>query len=98
MLEFDPKLTETDNKWSPSERETMKNIAVRVDCFLQFLSQRPETWIVVVSHGVWIETCFRIHCPEALGDRRVYNCDMFAGECVSVGGTFVRLQKIKKLN
>jgi hypothetical protein len=64
---------------------------------MQELVQRPETNIVVVSHGVWIEVCLNMLCPGALehGRRRVYNCDMFSGECVSANGQFLGLEKFE---
>jgi broad specificity phosphatase PhoE len=65
--------------------------------FMQHLVQRPETNIVVVSHGVWIEVCLTMLCPSALeyGQRRVYNCDMFSGECISEDGRFLGLEKFE---
>ena len=79
-------LTESDELWKMDKRETMLELQERVQHFFQnCLVQRSETNIVVVSHGVWIEVCLNLLCPSALefGNRRVYNCDMFAGECIS---------------
>jgi broad specificity phosphatase PhoE len=100
MLEFDPSMTETDEAWKATSRETINQIRDRIATFLQTLVERPETNVVIVSHGVWIETCFQVFCPEALdyGQKRVNNCNIFAGECVSnKKGEFVRLQNVHQL-
>lgn len=94
-------MTEDDQAWSPRIRETIDQLQNRVAEFLSnCLVQRPETNIVIVSHGVWIEACFHRFCPEALdhGKRRVYNCDIFAGDCVSKNGKFVRLQNMQQIH
>lgn len=96
---FDQKMTEEDKEWSPRDRETVNHMARRIDSFLHWLVQCPQSNIVVVSHGVWIETFFQMYCPEALdhGKRRVYNCNMFSSECVSVNGKLVRLQNVRQI-
>lgn len=87
-----------DEAWKLDERESIPDVIQRVNFFLQWLIQREETNIVVVSHGVWIECCLHAHCPQALpqGDR-VHNADLFAGECVSVGGQFRGLENVRRL-
>jgi broad specificity phosphatase PhoE len=92
-------MTERDEAWSATHRESMDELAARVTNFLQSLAQRSENNILVVSHGVFIEVCLNRFCPAALGygSRRVYNCDMFAGECVSFQGRFLRLQHFRQI-
>jgi broad specificity phosphatase PhoE len=93
-------MAEIDEAWSPVRRETLIDIQHRINVFLQELSERPERNIVVVSHGVWIECCLHAQCPEALdhGKRRVHNCNIFVGECVSRDGKFVRLQNVHPIH
>ena len=93
-------MTEHDDGWSPDRRETFGDIQHRISTFLETLSRRDETNIVVVSHGVWIERCLLEHCPEALdhGRNRVHNCNIFVGECVSRDGKFVRLQNVNRIH
>ena len=91
-------MTEEDEGWTLNERETYNDVVQRVNQFLNKLVKRPETNIVVVSHGVWIECCFYAHFPAALvsGDR-VRNCDLFAAECVSVDGIFHSLRNVRRI-
>lgn len=84
-------MTENDDHWSPVNRETRDDVANRVNSFLKWLCKRKETNIVVVSHGVWIETCLATFCPGALGDRRVYNCDAYAAKLISRNGQLLNL-------
>lgn len=97
-IHFDPTMPLEDETWQLTERESITDVMQRTNHFLRWLIQRPETNIVVVSHGVWIECCFYAHCPEALpqGDR-VSNGDIFAGECVSFNGTFQRLENVRRI-
>ena len=98
-LAFDPNMTEADTAWRPDARESIQDVQQRIAAFWEFLVQRPEDNIVVVSHGVWIEACIHRYCPEALdhGRQRVYNCDMFAIECNSKDGRFVGVSNARKL-
>ena len=98
MVHFDPSMTVEDELWKLTERESVPEVIQRVNQFLHWLVQRPETNIVVVSHGVWIECCFYVHSPQTLanGDR-VRNCDCFAAECVSMNGMFQRLQNVRRI-
>mmetsp|Transcript_53963 Transcript_53963/g.155798 ORF Transcript_53963/g.155798 Transcript_53963/m.155798 type:complete len:94 (+) Transcript_53963:124-405(+) len=93
-------MTENDDAWSPDRRETLPDIRNRISQFFEQLVGRPEENIVVVSHGVWIECCLNLHCPEALehGKKRVYNCNVFTGECVSRHGRFLRLQNVNRIH
>ena len=80
-----------DVNWSPVQRETRDALARRVGSFLAWLCQRPEHTVVVVSHGVWIETCL----AGALGSQRVYNCDAYATTLHSQNGKLSRLSDTK---
>lgn len=93
-------MTENDDAWSPVRRETIKDIQRRIALFMATLAQRDEQNIVIVSHGVWIECCIQMYCPSALnhGEKRVHNCNVFVGECVSQGGKFMRLQKVHQIH
>ena len=98
-LKFDPQMTNHDELWHPQQRETISHMAHRIRTFLDMISQQPASNIVVVSHGVWIETCLALMAPEVLdhGQKRVYNCDMFHAKCVSMNGRFSRLQDARKI-
>jgi broad specificity phosphatase PhoE len=93
-------MSEQDEVWSETERETLDHLQHRVNRFLSTLVQQYSHYdnILVVSHGLWIEACLRGHCPEALPNgERVHNCDLFGGDCVSHQGSFVRLQNIRRI-
>jgi len=96
MLNFEP-MTEHDDLWTATGRETIAQLQERILKFLGILIQMAESNVVVVSHGVWIEACLNMLCPEALnhGSRRVYNCDVFCGDCISEDGKVVRLQNVQ---
>lgn len=97
-IHFDPSMSDLDEEWSDTSRETLQDVIGRVDQFMEWLVQRNEMFVFVVSHGVWIESCFRKHFPEVLqGGQRVYNCDCFVGEVVSRQGTFLRLENLRKI-
>lgn len=89
-------MTESDEAWTEDRRETWDDIAGRVRRFLAWLVawRQSADNVVVVSHGVWIETLLHLQAPNVLGrsDRRVHNTDAYACECVSTGGSFLRLQ------
>ncbi len=93
-------MTENDDAWSPFRRENITDIQFRINLFLQQLCERQENNVVVVSHGVWIECCLQAHYPEALdhGKKRVHNCNVFIGECVSQDGEFLRLQNVHRIH
>ena len=93
-------MTEEDEDWSPTSRETINQLQERIGSFLQYLVQRPENNIVVVTHGVWIEACLQLYCPAALdhGRRRVYNCEAFVGDCLSDNNNFTGLQNMALLH
>lgn len=97
-IHFDPEMTEEDEGWESDERESYKDVVQRVNQFLDKLVKRPETNIVVISHGVFIECCFYAHFPNALiGGDRVQNCDLFAAECISVDSVFTSLRNVRRI-
>ena len=87
-------MREFDEAWQKDTRETISELNFRISLFLQLLVGRSETNVVVVTHGVWLEECLRIYCPRVLdnGRRRVFNCDMFALDCVSQNRKFLRFE------
>ncbi len=93
-------MTENDDAWSPVRRETIKEIQRRIALFMEILSRRNEKNIVIVSHGVWIECCIRMYCPKALdhGEKRVHNCNVFVGDCISKEGKFLRLENVSRIH
>jgi broad specificity phosphatase PhoE len=96
-------MTNEDEAWMLSERETVPSVLNRINQFLQWLVTRSENNIVVISHGVWIECCFHAHSPETLHESsdasvdRVRNGDLFVGECVSLHGQFQRIEKVRRI-
>eukprot|EP00957_Ditylum_brightwellii_P003390 257223-Ditylum_brightwellii.AAC.1 len=79
-------MSENDDCWKPDKRESWNDVIERVDDFFHWLSTRPEKVVVIISHGIWIETVLRWFCPSALGSdgkRRVYNADVYRGEFVA---------------
>lgn len=98
---MDPNMTENDDAWKPDSRETLQDVGKRVAQLLTSVVQRSETYVVVFSHGVFLETALNLHCPQALdhGRKRVYNCDVFCVDCVSTtkNGQFLRLDNPQKI-
>ena len=90
-------MEEEDTQWKDTVRENWNDVRQRITTFLSNLVKMNGTTIIVVSHGVWIETLLRTHCPQALGDRRVSNCDAFACDCVSHYGQFARLENVVQI-
>jgi broad specificity phosphatase PhoE len=79
-VDFSLVTTDADTWHNPDRRETVKEVAVRCDKFLDILRRRPERNIVVVSHGVFLETLLNrcgLLCPEEhVRDRRFENAEM----------------------
>lgn len=97
-VQFEADMSEYDNDWSPTSRENWDEIRIRLDRFLAWLVTVPQNNIVVVSHGVSIEYLFRTYLPNLLeNERRVYNADAFACQCISTHGVFGRLQNGKQI-
>ena len=86
-------MTQDDVAWKPDLRESWGDIQNRVNRFLAWLCQRQESSVAVVTHGVWMEALFRTHDPLVLGDKRVYNGDVFVCRVVSRNGQFMRIER-----
>ncbi|GKZ00890.1 hypothetical protein MPSEU_001040700 [Mayamaea pseudoterrestris] len=104
---FDPAMAEDDTLWSVNSRETQHDVQDRVQYFLNWLVQRPESTIVVVTHGVWMEVCLK-----GFLQNRVYNCHAYTSQVISKNscetGTrmtdessshqvFLRLQNVRRI-
>ncbi|GAX11140.1 hypothetical protein FisN_9Hu231 [Fistulifera solaris] len=99
QVEFSESMTEHDDDWNEDRRENFADVNARVDRFLAWLVHRPESQIVVVTHGVWMESLFRVHCSTALReDQRVHNCDAFACEIVSKDGVFQQIGRTQHIS
>jgi broad specificity phosphatase PhoE len=101
-VEFDAAMTEIDEGWQPDWRESIENVTNRIQAFFAWLAKRPERRIAIVSHGVWIECMLMHYCPHVLqyGQIRVYNCDIYSGDCLSVVSadkTETRLENMRKI-
>lgn len=96
---FEDSMTENDDAWSTDHRESWSDIQTRVDAFLQWLVQRPESVVAVVTHGVWMETLFRSHAPAVLQNgTRVHNCDVYACLVRSENGSFIKIDRTQHIS
>jgi broad specificity phosphatase PhoE len=72
--------TDADTWHDPDRRETVRDVSVRCDAFLEVLRARKERNIVVVSHGVFLETLLNrsalVCTDDAAKVRRFENCEM----------------------
>ena len=72
--------TDDDSWHNPDRRETVREVSVRADKFLAILRSRPERNIVVVSHGVFLETlmnrCALLCVDDSVKLRRFENAEM----------------------
>lgn len=92
-------MTEIDENWKQDHRENLSDVNVRVDRFLSWLVKRPESHIAVVTHGVWMESLFRLHCGAALHEnQRVHNCDVFACQIMSNDGVFQQIASTQHIS
>jgi len=93
-VQWEAEMAEHDDAWSLHYRESLEEIRQRVERFHAWLARAPQRNIVVVSYGLLLEALFRTHLPQLLGERRIYNTDAIAVQCVSLNstGNFVRLQ------
>mmetsp|Transcript_34751 Transcript_34751/g.83093 ORF Transcript_34751/g.83093 Transcript_34751/m.83093 type:complete len:273 (-) Transcript_34751:106-924(-) len=98
-ITFHPSITEDDTDWRPDRREDIDDVARRVNSFLQWLVMQPHENVLIVTHGVWMEVCFRLLCPEAIdfGRKRVYNCDVYTGILAESSDGKVVLQGVEQL-
>lgn len=79
-VDFSGVSTDADTWHNPERRETVREVAIRADRFLAVLRQRPERNIVVVSHGVFLETLMNrsaLYCvDDALKLKRYENAEL----------------------
>ena len=72
--------TDEDTWHDPDRRETVREVSLRCDQFLHVLRARPERNLVVVSHGVFLETLLNrcgLRCEDAsIKAGRFENCEM----------------------
>jgi broad specificity phosphatase PhoE len=72
--------TDEDTWHDPNRRETVREVSIRADRFLAILRSRPERNIVVVSHGVFLETfmnrCALLCVDDSLKVKRFENAEM----------------------
>ena len=97
---FHPSIAEDDTDWRPDKREDVDDVARRVNSFLRWLVKQPHENVLIVTHGVWMEVCFRMHCPEAIdfGRKRVYNCDVYTGILTENSDGKVELHGMEQLS
>lgn len=87
-VDFSGVETDADTWADPARRETVREVQIRCDKFLEVLRHRTERNIVVVSHGVFLETLLsrcQLHVPPntELANRRFENCEM---RSIVIGG------------
>jgi broad specificity phosphatase PhoE len=72
--------TDEDTWHDPNRRETVREVSIRADRFLATLRARPERNIVVVSHGVFLETfmnrCALLCVDDSMKLKRFENAEM----------------------
>jgi broad specificity phosphatase PhoE len=72
--------TDEDTWHNPERRETVREVSIRCDKFLAMLRARPERNIVVVSHGVFLETllnrCGLFCTDDSVRMKRFENAEM----------------------
>jgi broad specificity phosphatase PhoE len=86
-VDFSLIATDADSWHDPNRRETVREVALRGDKFLDVIRGRPERNILVVSHGVFLETllnrCALACIEDFLKARRFENCEM---RSIIIGG------------
>lgn len=72
--------TDDDTWHNPDRRETVREVSIRAEKFLQILRERPERNIMVVSHGVFLETflnrCGLFCTDDTIKMKRFENAEM----------------------
>lgn len=72
--------TDVDTWHDPDRRETVREVSIRAEKFLEVLRNRPERNIAVVSHGVFLETllnkCGLYTADDGTKGRRFDNCEL----------------------
>jgi broad specificity phosphatase PhoE len=61
---------EEDELFQSDRRETKMEVGERVYAFLEWLEQRTETHVAIVSHSGWLMTLFHgcVQCDDSLKD------------------------------
>lgn len=108
LVSFDPSMPEEDQHWCSKKHETMGNLLNRVDRFMQSLAFSNQMEgngdvindgkiVLIVTHGVWMESCFMRYAPDVLqhGRKRVYNCDLI---CCEMAVTWEKCKSSSKWN
>jgi len=69
-VDFDLIKDDKDRLFSSERRETKLEIGERVYSFLEWLEQRDETHVAIVSHSGWLMTLFNgcVKCDDSLKD------------------------------
>lgn len=79
--------TDADTWHNPDRRETVREVSIRCDKFIALLRARSERNLVVVSHGVFLETLLNrssLSCTdESIKGKRFENVEM---RSVVIGG------------
>ena len=79
-VDFSGVATDEDTWHDPDRRETVREVSQRCDQFLAVLRARPERNLVVVSHGVFLETLLNrcgLRCEDpVIKAGRFENCEM----------------------
>ena len=86
-VDFSTVGTDEDTWHNPDKRETVREVSIRCDKFLQMLHSRPERHIMVVSHGVFLETflnrCGMFCADDSVRMKRFENAEM---RSIVIGG------------
>lgn len=69
-VDFDLIKVDKDRLFSSERRETKLEVGERVYSFLEWLEQRDETHVAIVSHSGWLMTLFNgcVKCDDSLKD------------------------------
>lgn len=78
-VDFSEVHTDADTWHNPDRRETVREVSIRCDHMLAVIRSRPERNIIIVSHGVFLETLLNksaLLCgDESIKYRRFENCE-----------------------
>ena len=58
-FDFTHMTAEEDVLWAPEKRESLSEVNRRITRVFEWLENRPERNVAVVTHGVWMEECLR---------------------------------------
>jgi broad specificity phosphatase PhoE len=94
-FQFDVQMTEEDELWTCSDRETVASIDERIRKFFRDLAssytteiapsdpkeKEAEAVVILVTHGVWMECCLNHYTAYLMqGGKRVHNGDIYRAE------------------